>query len=55
LGNVSRVDVLPFHKLGEPKWQALGRTFPLHDTPAPTAEQIAGTREVFASHGLTAV
>ncbi|MEU7603771.1 hypothetical protein [Streptomyces sp. NPDC041003] len=33
LGNVSRVDVLPFHKLGEAKWQALDMNFTLHDTP----------------------
>ncbi|MHC3470727.1 pyruvate formate-lyase-activating protein [Streptomyces sp. 7R007] len=55
LGNVTRVDVLPFHKLGEAKWQALGRRFVLHDTPAPTAEQTALARSVFASHGLLAV
>ncbi|MGW2830526.1 pyruvate formate-lyase-activating protein [Streptomyces sp. NPDC001286] len=55
LGNVTRVDVLPFHKLGEAKWQALGRPFVLHDTPAPTAEQTAAARSIFESHGLCAV
>ncbi|MFJ6935552.1 pyruvate formate-lyase-activating protein [Streptomyces sp. NPDC101132] len=55
LGNVSRVDVLPFHKLGEGKWQALGREFTLHDTPSPTPEQVAHARAVFAAQGLTAV
>ncbi|MFJ3097011.1 pyruvate formate-lyase-activating protein [Streptomyces hydrogenans] len=55
LGNVSRVDVLPFHKLGEAKWQALGMPFTLHDTPSPTPEQVATVREVFRSHGLNAV
>ncbi|MFF3466078.1 pyruvate formate-lyase-activating protein [Streptomyces sp. NPDC002619] len=55
LGNVSRVDVLPFHKLGEAKWLALGMPFTLHDTPTPTAEQTALARSVFTSHGLYAV
>ncbi|MET7473505.1 pyruvate formate-lyase-activating protein [Streptomyces sp. NPDC005648] len=55
LGNITRVDVLPFHKLGEAKWQRLGRPFTLHDTPCPTAEQTALARSVFVAHGLHAV
>ncbi|MGW2516676.1 pyruvate formate-lyase-activating protein [Streptomyces sp. NPDC001617] len=55
LGNVTRVDVLPFHKLGEAKWQRLGRPFALHDTPCPTPEQTALARSVFAVHGLYVV
>ncbi|MFF8510951.1 pyruvate formate-lyase-activating protein [Streptomyces sp. NPDC015492] len=55
LGNVSRVDVLPFHKLGEAKWQALAMPFTLHDTPSPTRERVAEVREVFRAHGLNAV
>ncbi|MFD7083453.1 pyruvate formate-lyase-activating protein [Streptomyces sp. NPDC059918] len=55
LGNVARVDVLPFHKLGEGKWEALGKEFTLHDTPPPTAEQVARARAVFEARGLTAV
>ncbi|MEE1941073.1 pyruvate formate-lyase-activating protein [Streptomyces sp. TRM 70361] len=55
LGNVSRVDVLPFHKLGAAKWEAVGRTFPLAGTPAPAPGQVAAAREIFAAHGLYAV
>lgn len=55
LGNVTRVDVLPFHRLGVPKWRALGLECTLADTPAPTGEQTAGARAVFAAHGLYAV
>ncbi|WP_438297024.1 pyruvate formate-lyase-activating protein [Streptomyces sp. HUAS TT7] len=55
LGNVSRVDVLPFHNLGAAKWQALGSEFPLCDTPSPTAEQLAAARGIFTAHGLRAV
>ncbi|KMO99671.1 pyruvate formate-lyase-activating protein [Streptomyces roseus] len=55
LGNVARVDVLPFHKLGEGKWEVLGKEFALHDTPSPTAEQLARARAVFEARGLIAV
>ncbi|MFD3332400.1 pyruvate formate-lyase-activating protein [Streptomyces sp. NPDC058700] len=55
LGNVSRVDVLPFHKLGEAKWQALAKPFTLRDTPSPSPEEVARVREVFRCHGLNAV
>ncbi|WP_374209086.1 pyruvate formate-lyase-activating protein [Kitasatospora sp. A2-31] len=55
LGNVTRVDVLPFHKLGAAKWSALGLDFPLAGTPVPTAEQVAAARAVFTGHGLYAV
>jgi pyruvate formate lyase activating enzyme len=55
LGVVSRVDVLPFHKLGESKWEALGKNFTLHDTPSPGPEQVAAAREIFMAHGLYAI
>ncbi|MCB5166354.1 pyruvate formate lyase-activating protein [Streptomyces bambusae] len=55
LGNVSRVDVLPFHKLGASKWEALGKDFTLRDTPSPTPQQVESARALFAARGLTAV
>jgi pyruvate formate lyase activating enzyme len=54
LGNVERVDVLPFHKLGEPKYAGLGIPFPLADTDTPSAEQVDEARDVFAAEGLVA-
>jgi pyruvate formate lyase activating enzyme len=53
LGNVERVDVLPFHKLGAPKYERIGIPFPLQDTPVPTPELVAATRARFAARGLT--
>lgn len=55
LDNISRVDVLPFHKLGESKWEALEMEFTLHDTPSPTAGQVAEAKAIFAAQGLNAV
>lgn len=53
LGNIQRVDVLPFHKLGQGKYRTLGLPFPLVGTPAPTAAQTRAARERFAVAGLT--
>ncbi|MGW4735887.1 pyruvate formate-lyase-activating protein [Streptomyces shenzhenensis] len=55
LGNVDRVDVLPFHKLGAHKYDALGIPFPLRDTPAPDPELTERVREQFREHGLRAL
>jgi pyruvate formate lyase activating enzyme len=55
LGNVSRVDVLPFHKLGAAKYEALGERFALADTPSPTPEQVAAACAIFAAEGLHSV
>jgi pyruvate formate lyase activating enzyme len=53
LGNVERVDVLPFHKLGAGKYRTLGIPFPLADNPTPTEAQTRAARERFAAAGLT--
>jgi pyruvate formate lyase activating enzyme len=52
LGNVERVDVLPFHKLGQPKWERLGRAFTLADTPTPSDELVLRVRGQFEARGL---
>lgn len=55
LGNVERVEVLPFHKMGEPKWEALGYDYRLKDTQPPTTKQTADVKAIFWAHGLTAI
>ena len=40
LKTVERVEVLPYHTLGKPKYEKLGLSYPLEDTPIPTREQI---------------
>ncbi|MEU9714741.1 pyruvate formate-lyase-activating protein [Streptomyces sp. NPDC047976] len=55
LGNVSRVDVLPFHNLGESKWEALDMPYTLHGTPSPTPADVQEAKAVFEAHGLKAV
>ncbi|HYD32037.1 MAG TPA: pyruvate formate-lyase-activating protein [Azospirillaceae bacterium] len=52
LGVVERVDVLPFHKLGEFKWRSLGVAYTLADTEPPSLEQTDRVRDRFRAHGL---
>ena len=55
LGNIERVDVLPFHTLGAAKYRRLCIPFPLEHTRPPTPALVAETRARFAASGLTAV
>lgn len=51
-GNVARVEILPFHKMGEDKYKRSGLPYQLSLTPTPTEGQIARAREIFAEHGV---
>ncbi len=53
LGVVERVDVLAFHRLGAPKYAALGLDYKLADTPGPTIESLDAVRGTFRAAGLT--
>ncbi len=55
LNNVEKVEVLPFHKMGEYKWEELGYEYQLKDTPIPTPEQVQNTLDIFRSRGLVAM
>jgi pyruvate formate lyase activating enzyme len=52
LGNVGRIDVLPFHKMGEFKWREVGAPYRLADTAPPSPELQERVRSVFRGHGL---
>jgi pyruvate formate lyase activating enzyme len=52
---VERVEVLPYHRLGTDKYAALGRPYPLPDTPTPTHEQVEAALAVFRERGLYAL
>jgi pyruvate formate lyase activating enzyme len=52
LPNVERVEVLPFHKMGEPKWDTLGRAYRLAATPAATPAQAERARDIFRARGI---
>jgi pyruvate formate lyase activating enzyme len=52
LGNVERVDVLPFHKLGEFKWKELKIPYELADAQPPSPEAVDGACAQFRARGL---
>jgi pyruvate formate lyase activating enzyme len=52
LGNVERVDVLPFHQMGQYKWEKLGIPYTLNDKKPPTNAVIRQTIDIYKSEGL---
>jgi pyruvate formate lyase activating enzyme len=54
LGNIERVDVLPFHQLGEFKWKELGLKYSLQGLEPPSSETVRKVSEQFRSVGLRA-
>jgi len=54
LGNVQRVEVLPFHQLGKFKWERLGLEYTLSDVAAPSPEAAERACAIFRQTGLVA-
>jgi len=54
LGNVERVDVLPFHQMGRFKWKSLSLEYKLEDVQPPSAEAVERACAAFRSVGLKA-
>jgi pyruvate formate lyase activating enzyme len=54
LGVVERVEILPFHQLGQYKWERLGLDYKLADTRPPNGETIAQAIGIFQDAGLSA-
>jgi len=47
--NIEKVEVLPFHKLGEYKWAELGLTYELADVQPPTQESLEQAKRILGS------
>jgi pyruvate formate lyase activating enzyme len=54
LGNVERVDVLPFHQMGRFKWQALGLQYSLDHVEPPSEDAQERAVAAFRARGLKA-
>lgn len=50
---VERVEVLPFHNMGQDKWDVLGMEYRLRDAQPPSAEVVERVRAQFRARGLT--
>lgn len=46
LGNVERVEVLPYHTLGEYKWKELGYDYPLRGIEPPTKGRVEHAKQI---------
>lgn len=51
---IEQIEILPFHKMGEYKWQALGLPYRLGEVEPPDAERMERIRGLFVRHGLKA-
>ena len=54
LGNVERVEVLPFHQMGKFKYEKLGLAYALADAQPPSQDAVERACEVFRAEGLKA-
>lgn len=49
LTNVEKVEVLPYHSMGEPKWEKLGIPYTLAGTKPPKAERVENARRILGA------
>jgi pyruvate formate lyase activating enzyme len=52
LRTVERIDLLPFHRLGQPKHEELGRHWPMGEEQMPSAEEIEYARNILMTSGV---
>ncbi|MDA7027975.1 pyruvate formate-lyase-activating protein [Bacillus sp. CLL-7-23] len=50
LSNVEKVEVLPYHKLGVYKWEALGLEYPLAGIEPPSEERVEHAHKLLTAH-----
>lgn len=50
--NVSRIELLGFHKMGEYKWKELGLEYKLADTKEPGRELLQEVKKIFEGSGI---
>lgn len=47
---IERIELLPFHKMGEFKWKDSGRSYELYDTPVPTDEEMKWAKKLIGEY-----
>lgn len=52
LSNIERIDILPFHKMGEYKWEQLGYDYKLTDTSPPEAKELEMAQDILLKYNL---
>lgn len=46
LPNIQKFDILPYHRLGEPKWRQLDYSYELHGVEPPNREHVYGLADI---------
>jgi pyruvate formate lyase activating enzyme len=49
---IERIDVLPYHKYGEYKWEQMGKEYPLKNTEPPSKNRIENAKNIFRKKDL---
>lgn len=49
---IEKVQVLPLHHMGEYKWEQLGKSYPLKNSPIPTKTEIENSHNILKQYGL---
>nr|WP_153660455.1 pyruvate formate lyase 1-activating protein [Shewanella intestini] len=52
--NVEKVELLPYHQLGEHKWASFDEEYSLKDVLPPSKSVMESIKAVFTEHGITA-
>ena len=53
--NIERIELLPFHKMGEFKWEELGLEYQLSDTAEPNKIAVVEAMTILKKHNLNTV
>jgi pyruvate formate lyase activating enzyme len=53
--NVKRIEVIPFHKMGEHKWEHVGQPYKLGEKQEPSGELIKIIKDIFMRLGIEVV
>lgn len=53
LTNLQRVEIIPYHRIGEGKYRSVGLDYPLKSQPVHTRGEVSALMESFARAGLT--
>ncbi|MBQ3089766.1 MAG: pyruvate formate lyase-activating protein [Oscillospiraceae bacterium] len=53
LKTVRRVEILPYHTLGQPQWERMGVPYPLDGVPSPTKEEVQKAEELLHTDRYT--
>ncbi|GAB4421745.1 MAG: hypothetical protein OHK0039_37020 [Bacteroidia bacterium] len=48
--HLERLEIQPYHRMGVHKWEALGRTYALHDVAPPSPGQLAAAVEILRAY-----